>query len=154
MTVILATISTLCILISAILIAVGWYTIKVKKNRDRHKKVMVSASLFALAFFIIYMSRTTFLGNVMFNGPERFKMPYTIFLSLHIVLSTLGAILGLVSLYLGFKGRFAKHKRISPYTSVIWFFTAVTGIAVYLMLFIIWPSNNMDTNLLQAIFGH
>lgn len=153
-TVILATISTLCIVICAILIAVGWYTIRVKKNRERHKKIMISASIFALVFFIIYMTRTTFLGNVLFSGPDSFLIPYTVFLSIHIVLATLGAILGLTSLYLGLRGRFETHKKISPYTAVIWFFTAFSGVAVYLMLFIIWPSNNMDTNLLQAIFNH
>jgi putative membrane protein len=153
-TVILATTSTICIVISAILIAIGWYTIRVKRNRKRHKKLMISAEIFALVFFIIYMTRTTFLGNVMFNGPDSFRIPYTIFLTIHIVLSTIGAILGLTSLYLGLRGRFERHKKISPYTAVIWFITAFSGLAVYLMLFVIWPSDNLDTNLVQAIINH
>lgn len=139
----LATISTLCILISAVLIVIGWYTIKIKKNRSRHRKIMISTSAFALAFFIIYMARTSVFGDVMYSGPDNYRVPYDIFLTIHIILSTLGGILGLVSLYLGLRGRFNLHKKISPYTVVIWLITAFTGVAVYLMLFIIWPSNNL-----------
>jgi putative membrane protein len=154
MSFILATISTLCILISALLMVYGWYTIRVKKNRNRHKAIMITASLFALVFFMIYMTRTVFIGNVMYNGPENFKFAYTVFLTIHIIFATLGAIMGLFSLYLGFTGRFQRHKKVSPYTAIIWFISAATGIAVYLILFIIWPSYHMDTNLWQAIFGH
>ncbi|MCE3399588.1 DUF420 domain-containing protein, partial [Staphylococcus aureus] len=76
---ILPTISTSCIVISAILVAIGWRLIW-KRQIDKHKKVMLWAAVFALTFFIIYASRTIFIGNTAFGGPDSVKIYYTIFL--------------------------------------------------------------------------
>nr|WP_244404416.1 DUF420 domain-containing protein [Staphylococcus aureus] len=54
---ILPTISTTCIVISAILIAIGWRLIW-KREINKHKNVMLAAAVFALTFFLIYASRT------------------------------------------------------------------------------------------------
>lgn len=152
MATILPLISTSCIVISAILIAFGWREIKLG-NREKHKKIMITAALFALTFFIIYMSRTVFLGNVSFGGPEHLKIFYTVFLIFHVVLATTGGVFGLVTLYLAFKGNFIKHKKIGPWTSIIWFFTAITGVVVYLLLYVIFP-NGETTSLIKAILGN
>ena len=81
----LPTISTICIVISAILVAIGWAKIR-KRDIEGHKKTMVRAAIFALAFFIIYSSRTIFIGNTSFGGPQELKVYYTIFLIFHITL--------------------------------------------------------------------
>src|SRR5690625_7316656 len=96
---------------------------------------MVAAAIFALLFFIVYVSRTALVGNSAFGGPENIKIYYTIFLIFHIILSTTGAIFGVVTLKLAFKGNFKRHKKLGPITSIIWFFTALTGVAVYLLLY-------------------
>lgn len=152
MTTILPFISTSFIVISAILIAIGWKLIKQKK-RKQHERVMIAASLSALAFFIIYMSRTIFIGNVAFAGPEHLKPLYTIFLIFHIILATTGGVFGIVTLIFAFRKKFAKHKKIGPWTAIIWFFTAITGVAVYLLLYIIYP-NSETTSLIKAILGN
>ncbi|TCP30496.1 putative membrane protein [Scopulibacillus darangshiensis] len=150
-TYVLSTISSACIQISAILIAFGWYAIR-KGNKERHQKLMVTASCFALTFFIIYMSRTIFIGNVSFGGPKEWQLPYTIFLVFHIILATTGGIMGVISITLAIKKKFALHRKISPYTAVIWFGTAVTGIVVYVLLIVLWPGE-MEISMLKAIFG-
>lgn len=146
----LPTLSTLFIVISAVLVAIGWWQIKQGK-RETHKKTMIWAAISALLFFIIYMSRTVFIGNTPFGGPDHLKVYYTIFLVFHIILATTGAIFGIITLVLGFKENFAKHRKIGPVTSIIWFFTAITGIMVYLFLYILFDPGE-TTNLFQAIF--
>lgn len=148
---ILPTISTSFIVISAILVAIGWAFI-VRGNIERHRRTMIAASLFALGFFIIYMSRTIFLGNVTFGGPDHLKIYYTLFLIFHIVLATTGGVFGLITLYLAWKNNISKHKKWGPVTSVIWFFTAATGIIVYLLLYVLYD-NGETTNLIKAILG-
>jgi putative membrane protein len=113
---------------------------------------MITAAIFALTFFIIYMSRTIFVGNVQFGGPDYIKVPYTIFLVFHIILATVGGLMGIGSLTLAFMQKFNIHRVFSRFTAVIWFLTAITGIVVYVMLFILWPGP-MDTSLLKAIMG-
>lgn len=143
--------STSFIVISAILIAIGWRLIKQQK-RKQHERVMIAASISALAFFIIYMSRTVFLGNVAFGGPDYLKPLYTVFLIFHIVLATVGGIFGIVTLTFAFRKNFARHKKIGPWTAIIWFCTAVTGLSVYLLLYVIYP-NSETTSLIKAILG-
>lgn len=152
MTTILPFISTMLIVLSAILIAIGWWLIKQKK-REQHEKVMIAAALSALLFFIIYSLRTVFIGNVAFAGPDNLKLLYTIFLIFHIILATVGGVFGIITLVYGFRKQFAKHKKIGPITSIIWFFTAITGVAVYLLLYVIYPSEEV-TSLIKAILGN
>jgi putative membrane protein len=148
---ILPTISTFFIVLSAILIAIGWVLIKQRKI-EAHKKMMFAAAISALVFFIIYLSRTIFIGNTAFGGPEDIKIYYTIFLIFHITLATTGAVFGIVTIYLGLKNNIAKHRKIGPITSVIWFFVAITGVAVYLLLYVFYHGGE-TTSVIKAIIG-
>ncbi|MYL33009.1 DUF420 domain-containing protein [Pontibacillus yanchengensis] len=147
----LPTLSTGFIVLSALLIAIGWVLIA-RQKAVAHKKIMVAAAISALLFFIIYVSRTIFVGNTSFGGPEDLKIYYTAFLIFHIILATVGAVFGLVTLTLAFKRNIAKHRKIGPITSIIWFFTAITGVMVYLLLYIIYDGGE-TTSMIKAILG-
>ncbi|MCD5322555.1 MULTISPECIES: DUF420 domain-containing protein [Pontibacillus] len=148
---ILPTISTSFIVISAIFIAIGWVLIA-KGKVVAHKQVMIAGAVSALIFFIIYLSRTIFVGNTSFGGPDDIKIYYTLFLIFHIILATTGGVFGIVTLVLAFKRNISKHRKIGPITSVIWFFTAVTGVAVYLLLYVFYKGGE-TTSMFKAILG-
>ncbi|WP_411955362.1 DUF420 domain-containing protein [Alkalibacillus sp. S2W] len=147
----LPTISTVFIVLSAILVAIGWVLIANGKA-TAHKRTMIAAAISALTFFILYVSRTIFLGNQTFGGPDDMQIYYTSFLVFHIILATTGAVFGIVTLYLAFKRRISKHRKIGPVTAVIWFFTAITGVMVYLLLYVLYDSGH-SSSLFRAIFG-
>ncbi|RKQ37372.1 DUF420 domain-containing protein [Oceanobacillus halophilus] len=147
----LPTISTFFILLSAVLVAIGWRFIHIGQAKS-HKKTMIAAALSALLFFIIYMSRTIFIGNTSFGGPAELEIYYTLFLVFHIILATTGAVFGIITLILAFKRNIRKHRKIGPVTAVIWFFTAITGIMVYLFLYVLFDVGE-TTNLFRAIWG-
>lgn len=147
----LPTISTFFIALSAVLVAIGWGLIRQKKIAA-HKKTMIAAAVAALLFFIIYVSRTVFIGNTAFGGPDHLKLYYTIFLVFHILLATTSAIFGIVTLLSGFKNNLVRHRKIAPFTSVIWFFTAITGVVVYLLLYIFYEGGE-TTSVFKAILG-
>ncbi len=148
---ILPTISTFFIVLSAVLIAIGWVLIS-KRKIEAHKKVMIAGAISALIFFIIYASRTIFIGNTAFGGPDDLKKYYVIFLVFHITLATVGAVFGLVTLWLGFKGNYKKHRKIGPVTSIVWFFTAITGTMVYLLLYVFYHGGE-TTSVIKAILN-
>lgn len=148
---VLPTISTFFIVLSAILVAIGWYLV-VNRKIEAHKKVMWAAGVSALTFFIIYMSRTIFIGNTAFGGPDEYKLIYTIFLIFHITLATTGGVMGLITIWLGWKNRLDKHRKLGPITSIIWFFTAITGVVVYLLLYVIYEGGH-TTSVFKAILG-
>ena len=147
----LPTLSTFFILLSAILVAIGWVFIA-KRNISAHKKTMTAAGIAAILFFIIYMSRTLFDGNTSFGGPEDIKIYYTIFLVFHIILATVGAVFGIVSLLTGYQSKIKLHRKLGPITSIIWFFTAITGAIVYILLYILYPGGATEP-VIKAIFG-
>ncbi|TDL35156.1 DUF420 domain-containing protein [Jeotgalibacillus sp. S-D1] len=147
----LPTLSTFFIVVSAILVAVGWWLVR-KRKIEAHKKTMFAAAIAALTFFIIYASRTIFIGNTAFGGPDDLKIYYTVFLIFHITLATSGAVFGLVTLWLGYKNNIKKHRRIGPITSVVWFFTAITGVMVYSLLYVLYEGGE-TTSVIKAILG-
>lgn len=147
----LPAISTLFIVISAILVAFGWFAIK-KRKIETHKKLMLAAAWFAVGFFVIYASRTILIGNTSFGGPDELKIFYTIFLVFHIVLSTTSGVLGVYTIITGLKDRLDRHRKLGPITSILWFFTAITGVIVYLLLYVFYKGGE-TTSLIRAIFG-
>lgn len=148
---ILPTISTLFIVLSAIAVAIGWVQIR-KRQKESHKKTMTIAAVFAIIFFVIYASRTVFLGNTSFGGPDDVKIYYTVFLIFHISLAFIGAVLGIISLTTGYKNKLSLHKKLGPISSIVWFFTAITGVAVYLLLYIFYKGGE-TTSVIKAILG-
>lgn len=148
---ILPTISTAFIVISAVLVAIGWGLIY-KRKIEAHKKVMFAAGVSALIFFLIYASRTVFIGNTAFGGPDELKGYYTFFLVFHIILATSGAVFGITSLVSGFKNNMKLHRRLGPITSIIWFFVAITGVMVYMLLYVIYKGGE-TTSVFKAILG-
>ncbi len=148
---ILPTISTSFIVLSAILVAIGWYFIRTK-NQAAHQRTMVLAAIAAVLFFVIYVSRTIFVGNTSFGGPDELKLPYQIFLFSHIILAMVAAFLGLRTLYLAWKNQFAKHRKLGPTTAVVWFVTAITGVTVYVLLYVMYPGGK-TVSVIEKLFG-
>lgn len=140
------------ILLSAITMAVGWYFIR-RKQVAVHRALMLTGSAFAVMFFLLYLARTVFIGDTTFGGPARWRPAYYAFLQSHSVLATVAAVLGIITLTLAFRKNFRRHRKFGPWTLVIWFITAITGTAVYLLLYVIYPSGS-TTSLLHAWLGH
>ncbi|MDB4867726.1 MAG: hypothetical protein JWR03_2059 [Cohnella sp.] len=148
---ILPAISTSFIALSAILVAIGWALI-IRKKREAHQKTMLAAATSALLFFIIYLSRTIFVGNTEWGGPAGLKPVYLVFLLFHIVLAMVAAVFGITTLTLAFRKRFAKHRKWGRVTAVIWFVTAITGVTVYVLLYLMYPGGHTKP-VIHAIFG-
>ena len=94
--------------------------------------------LFALTFFIIYAARTIFIGNTAFGGPSSIKSLLHYFLSFPYHSCNSWWRLGLIQIILAFKDKLHIHRKIGPWASIIWFFTAITGVAVYVLLYILY----------------
>ena len=148
---VLPAISTSFIVISAILVAIGW-SLAIKRRLAAHKKVMIAGSIAALLFFVIYMSRTIFVGNTEWGGPDHLKTAYMTFLFFHITLDTVAAVFGITTLTLAFRERFATHRIWGRVTSIIWFFTAITGVIVYVLLYLMYPGGHTKP-VLDVLFG-
>src|SRR5699024_2212931 len=136
---------------SATFVVIGWRLI-LKGEEKKHKKAMITAACFALGFFVLYISKTVFIGNTSFGGPDSVNISYPSLLVFHIILSAMGAAFGIVTFRLGVIDSRAKHRKIGPITSVISLFSAITGVAVYILLYLLFPGGE-TTSLIKAILG-
>ncbi|WP_308660945.1 DUF420 domain-containing protein [Alicyclobacillus sp. SP_1] len=148
---VLAYFNEACILISAIVMGFGWYHIR-KGHRETHRRLMLTGVTFAALFFITYVAKTIFIGDSTFGGPKSVAPFYYGFLQTHSILATVAAIFGIVTLVYAFKQRFARHKKVGPWTVSIWFVTAATGLTVFIMLYIAFPAGH-TTGLWRAWIG-
>ena len=147
----LPTLSTIFIILSAVFVSIGWNLIRQRKV-EAHKKMMIAAAVSVVLFLSIYISRTILVGNTSFGGPNSLKLYYTIFLVFHIILSIIGAIMGIITIRAGFKNNLQKHRKLGPISSIIWFFSAITGVMVYLLLYVFYTGGE-TTSMFRAIFG-
>jgi uncharacterized membrane protein YozB (DUF420 family) len=54
----------------------------------------------------------------------------------HVVLAAAVPFLAIASLWRAFQERFDKHKKIAKITFPIWLYVSITGVLVYLMLYV------------------
>jgi uncharacterized membrane protein YozB (DUF420 family) len=45
----------------------------------------------------------------------------------------------LATFWLGLKGRFERHRKLARWTWPLWMYVSVTGVAIYLLLYQIFP---------------
>jgi putative membrane protein len=101
---------------------------------QRHHRSMLTATLFAALFLIVYVIRYIMFEPKIFAGEGVVRVIYLIILISHTILATLLGPFVLVVLYFAFKGRFDRHRRLARIAAPIWGYVVITGWIIYLML--------------------
>src|ERR687886_2375151 len=122
------------IVISGVCLLIGYICIR-RKHVLWHRRMMLSASFFAAAFLVVYVSRYFLLGSKLFPGDGISRTVYLAILISHTVVATLVAPFAFVTLRRALAGRFQKHRQIARIPLPMWLYTAVTGWVVYAMLY-------------------
>ena len=136
---------------SALALGAGWWAIRHRRVR-LHRALMLTASSLGAAFFLSYVVKTFVVGDTTFGGPRHLLGAYQAFLQTHVTLATLAGAMGIVTLRLALRRRFRWHRRVAPWTAAGWLVAAASGLAVYLLLYVIFPPGP-TTNILKAIIG-
>ena len=119
---------------SAVLIASARSYIR-RGQVQTHRRLMIAAVVTSSLFLISYLYYHAQVGSVHFRGTGWSRPVYFSILLTHTVLAAAVPPLVIVTLILGLKGRFARHRRIARWTYPIWMYVSVTGVVVYLMLY-------------------
>ena len=134
--------SCVAILLIAALIAVK------RKMYLLHKKMMLVAMFLSILFLISYICHHLFAGETrigdinhdgIINDEEKtaagtMRIVYYILLGTHIPLAGIILPFILFTAYRALIGEFEKHKKLVRITWPVWFYVAVTGVAVYWMI--------------------
>ncbi len=131
---------------SCCFLVLGFYFI-LRKRVKLHRATMLAASTVSAAFLVSYVIhhvlRTSMygLGPTRFSGEGLARPIYFTILTSHTILAALVAPFVLLTLFKALKGRFDAHKRIARLVYPIWLYVSITGVAVYLMLYQLFPAN-------------
>lgn len=135
---------------SASLVAVGWVQIR-RGHVHTHRRLMLTAATLGAAFFVSYLFSTLTIGDTLYGGPHRYAMSYQVFLQVHVVLATAAAVLGVITLRFALRSRFGRHRRVAPWTATLWFISAASGLAVFLILFVVFKPGPHTTSLIHVL---
>ncbi len=110
-----------------------------------HRGCMLLAFAASVAFLVCYLTYHFGLAFYLHKGPTRFLDPawfrpiYLAVLLTHTVLAAVVVPLALVTLFRALRERFPLHRNIARWTWPIWMYVSVTGVAIYLLLYQVFP---------------
>ena len=122
------------IVISGIFLVVGYLCIR-SRRIVWHRRSMLTASVFAALFLVVYVTRYLLLGSKIYPGDGVSRVVYLAILISHTAVAILVAPLAFVTLRRALAGRFQRHRQIARITLPMWIYTAVTGWVVYMLLY-------------------
>lgn len=134
--------ASIAVLLIAALVAVK------QKSYALHKRLMMLALLFSVAFLVSYIAHHLLAGEAKFGDADHdglvseaeklavgsMRTVYYIILITHIFLAAIILPFILFTAYRGLTGEYAQHKKIAKITWPLWFYVAVTGPVVYWMI--------------------
>ncbi len=131
----------------AVLLLLGLFTVKQKKF-GLHKKMMLLAMALSVLFLLSYICHHLFAGEALYGDTDGVKglsdaelaaagsmrTIYLVILATHIPLAGLALPFILFAAYRALTGDYEKHKKLVRYVWPVWFYVAVTGVLVYIMI--------------------
>lgn len=119
--------------VTAIILVLALISIKQKKIL-RHRSLMITALILSVLFLILYVIYHSSAESVKYGGEGAIRYVYYFFLISHIILSMIVVPLVLITLRRAMKNDFERHQKLARWTWPIWFYVAVSGVIVYLMI--------------------
>jgi putative membrane protein len=133
--------------IVAVLLIAALLVVKNKRYK-LHRNIMLAAMFLSVLFLVSYICHHLFAGDTRFGDVNhdgdvtelekaavgKVRMIYYIILGTHIPLAGIILPFILFSAYRGLTGEYERHKKLVRITWPIWFYVAVTGVVVYLMI--------------------
>lgn len=119
--------------IVAVLLLMGLLAVKVKQYL-MHKWIMISSIILSSLFLISYICHHLLAPETKYGGTGTIRYVYFFILGTHIILAAFILPLILFTAYRALIGEYDKHKKLVRITFPIWFYVAVTGVVVYVMI--------------------
>ena len=125
--------------IVSVLLVCGWVFIK-RKREAAHKACMLAATALSALFLASYLVYHFNHRMTAFPGTGWSRPLYFTILITHVTLAAANLPLVIITLRLAIKGELERHKKIARFTMPIWLYVAMTGVLVYLMLYVWFPT--------------
>lgn len=120
------------------LLCTGYFFIR-RRQIKAHQVCMTAAFGISVLFLVSYVTLHARVGSTSFAGAGWVRPIYFFVLITHIVLAALVPFLALATLWRAWRERFEDHARLARWTLPIWLYVSLTGIIVYLMVYVLYP---------------
>ncbi len=124
--------------LATVFLVLGWRAIR-QGNKERHKKLMLTALAASAAFLVCYLIYHAHVGSVRFTADGWPRKVYFFILVTHIPLAGIMVVPILMVVRYALKGRLDAHRRLARWTLPIWLYVSVTGVLIYLFLNVWFP---------------
>ena len=121
---------------SALLILSGRIAIAKRRTRT-HRALMIAAFVTSSVFLTSYLTRVALTGTHIDPHSGWVHAVYLTVLVTHMILAVAVVPLVLRTLWLAYKRRFEAHRKIARVTFPVWLYVSVTGVVVYVMLYVV-----------------
>jgi len=125
--------------ICTVLLFAGWWFIK-HERKAQHIACMVSALIVSAVFLTCYLVYHYHVGSVKFTAQGIVRPIYYFILITHVFLAAVILPLIILTIVPALRARFDRHRKWAKITLPLWLYVSITGVIVYLMLYIWFPS--------------
>lgn len=122
-------------LTASVFLLLGFIQIK-RGNQTNHKKLMLSALASSALFLISYLFYHYNVGSVPYPYHDWTRPLYFAILVPHVILAAVMVPFILVMVWRAWREQFDKHRRLARWVWPVWMFVSVSGVIVYLMLYV------------------
>lgn len=123
-------------LVSFLCLLCGYRFIR-KGARKRHQYCMSGALVASVLFLASYVAYHFNVGSRPFQGEGIVRPIYFAVLISHTVLAVGVVPLVVVTVVRALRGSFEKHRGIARWTLPVWLYVSLTGVSIYLMLYVL-----------------
>lgn len=95
---------------------------------------MLTAMVLSILFLLSYIAHHLLAGDTKFGGQGAIRYIYFFILATHIPLAGIILPFILFTAYRGLIGEYPRHRKIAKLTWPIWFYVAVTGPIIYVLI--------------------
>ena len=126
--------------LATFLIIIGLILIKQGKE-TAHKRIMLSAFACSVLFLASYLWHHYSIGlRVSYAGPNWGSAPYHAMLLAHTIMAASVPFLAIKVILHGLKEERQRHRKWARITTPIWLFVSITGVLIYLILYV-WTNS-------------
>ena len=122
---------------AGVMLLFGWRAIKANQ-RERHRRFMIAAVISSALFLCSYVTYHVLKEGVVtrYEGEGVLRWVYFAVLLTHTPLAVLIVPFVIRAVWLALKGEYQRHARITRWLLPVWLYVSVTGVVIYLMLYI------------------
>ena len=128
-------------LVATVLLVLG--RIWIRRGRvATHRRAMLAAFTVSSLFLVLYVAHKTWRGfeSTPYHGEGLAQVLYLAMLFSHVTLAMAVPVLAIRLIQLGLGGRIDRHRRLAVIAWPIWLYVSVTGVAIFLVLYVFNPA--------------